>query len=163
MYIFLWILCTLPYQVIPWYICSNAFQFWFQTNTFQVVLATDGTRGFGFYLYKDIKFGMARFGDVCHFQVGVISDVLPVLSDGHICINPSWWRHQMQTFSALLALCEGNPQVTSGISSQRPVTRIWYAIALIMTSLQCHFHWTACLVIQNNLFEIGAWISKYIS
>ena len=31
----------------------------------------------------------------------------------------AWWRHQMETFSALLALCEGNPPVTS----LRPVTR----------------------------------------
>ena len=29
----------------------------------------------------------------------------------------------MKTFSALLALCEGNPPVTGGFSSQRPVTR----------------------------------------
>ena len=35
----------------------------------------------------------------------------------------SWWRHQMDTFSALLALCEGNPSVTGGFPSQRPVTR----------------------------------------
>ena len=28
----------------------------------------------------------------------------------------------MTTFSALLALCEGNPPVTGGFSSQRPVT-----------------------------------------
>ena len=33
-----------------------------------------------------------------------------------------WWRHQMETFSALLALCEGNPLVTSGFPSQRLVT-----------------------------------------
>ena len=33
------------------------------------------------------------------------------------------WRHQMKTFSALLALCEGNPPVTGGFPSQRPVTR----------------------------------------
>ena len=33
------------------------------------------------------------------------------------------WRHQMETFSALLALCEGNPSVTGGFPSQRPVTR----------------------------------------
>ena len=25
-----------------------------------------------------------------------------------------WWRHQMETFSASLALCEGNPPVTGG-------------------------------------------------
>ena len=31
-----------------------------------------------------------------------------------------WWRHQ--AFSALLALCEGNPAVTRGFPSQRPVT-----------------------------------------
>ena len=34
-----------------------------------------------------------------------------------------WWRHQMEIFSALLSLCEGNPPVTCGFPSQRPVTR----------------------------------------
>ena len=33
-----------------------------------------------------------------------------------------WWRHQMETFSALPALCVGKPPVTSGFPSQRPVT-----------------------------------------
>ena len=35
----------------------------------------------------------------------------------------SWWRHQMETFSALLALCSGNSPVTSEFPSQRAVTR----------------------------------------
>ena len=35
----------------------------------------------------------------------------------------TWWRHPMETFFALLALCEGNPPVTGGFPSQRPVTR----------------------------------------
>ena len=35
----------------------------------------------------------------------------------------TWWRHQMETFTALLARCEGNPSVTGGFPSQRPVTR----------------------------------------
>ena len=35
----------------------------------------------------------------------------------------SWWRHQMETFSALLALCAGNWPVTGEFPSQRPVTR----------------------------------------
>ena len=34
----------------------------------------------------------------------------------------AWWRHQMETFSALLALCEGNPPVTGGFPSQRSAT-----------------------------------------
>ena len=34
--------------------------------------------------------------------------------------NPMpWWRHQMETVSALLALCEGNPPVIGGFPSQR--------------------------------------------
>ena len=34
----------------------------------------------------------------------------------------AWWRHQMETFSALLAFCAGNSPVTSEFP-QRPVTR----------------------------------------
>ena len=33
------------------------------------------------------------------------------------------WRHQMETFSALLALCAENSPVTGEFPSQRPVTR----------------------------------------
>ena len=36
--------------------------------------------------------------------------------------NP-WWHHQMETFSALLALCPGNSPVTGEFPGQRPVTR----------------------------------------
>ena len=35
----------------------------------------------------------------------------------------SWWRHQMETFSVLLAICVGNSLVTGEFSAQRPVTR----------------------------------------
>ena len=38
----------------------------------------------------------------------------------------SWigsWRHQMETFSALLAICAGNSPVTGEFPPQRPVTR----------------------------------------
>ena len=33
-----------------------------------------------------------------------------------------WWRHHMETFSALLALCAGNSPVAGEFPSQRPVT-----------------------------------------
>ena len=71
------------------------------------------------------------------------------------------WRHQMETFSALLTLCVGNSPVTGEFPAQRvsnaelwrflrytpkPTVEqptetlvIWHAIALIMTSLQCDF------------------------
>ena len=35
----------------------------------------------------------------------------------------SWWRHQMETFSALLAICAGNSPVHGEFPTQRPVTR----------------------------------------
>ena len=34
-----------------------------------------------------------------------------------------WWRHQMKTFSALLAICAGNSPVSGEFPAQRPVTR----------------------------------------
>ena len=34
-----------------------------------------------------------------------------------------WWRHQMETFSAFLALCAGNSPITGKFPSQRPVMR----------------------------------------
>ena len=34
-----------------------------------------------------------------------------------------WWRHQMETFSASMALCEGNSPFTGEFPSQRTVTR----------------------------------------
>ena len=38
------------------------------------------------------------------------------------CAN-TWWRHQMETISTLLALCAGNSPVSGEFPSQRPVTR----------------------------------------
>ena len=40
----------------------------------------------------------------------------------HLATFP-WWRNQMETFSALLALCAGNSPVTGEFPSQRPVTQ----------------------------------------
>ena len=37
--------------------------------------------------------------------------------------HTTWWRHQMETFSALLANCAWNSSVTGELPSQRPVTR----------------------------------------
>ena len=40
------------------------------------------------------------------------------------CMDSSWWRHQMETFSALLAICAaGNSPVPGEFPAQRPVTR----------------------------------------
>ena len=41
-----------------------------------------------------------------------------------LMLRRPWWRHQMETFSALLDLCEGNQPVTVGFPYQRPV--MWF-------------------------------------
>ena len=38
-------------------------------------------------------------------------------------IGTTWWRHHIETFSQLLALCEGNPLDAGGFPSQRPMTQ----------------------------------------
>ena len=41
----------------------------------------------------------------------------------------TWWRHQMEAFSRLLVLCAGNSPVTGEFPSQRPVTfSAWLAL-----------------------------------
>ena len=53
----------------------------------------------------------------------VIELLVPGRSGCNIKSISSWWHHQMETFSALLALCEGNPPVIGGFLSQKPVMR----------------------------------------
>ena len=76
------------------------------------------------------KIGYCRFSDSrrCHWwrqklaswQLSGFSVAqLPL----QVCVTSSWWRHQMETFAALLALCAGNSPVTGEFPSQRPVTR----------------------------------------
>ena len=41
----------------------------------------------------------------------------------HWLLSSTWWRHQMETFSALLAICAGNSPVSGEFPAQRPVAR----------------------------------------
>ena len=50
--------------------------------------------------------------------VGVISNLY-----ADLILIDWWWRHQMETFSALLALCAGNSPVIGEFPAQRSVTR----------------------------------------
>ena len=49
-----------------------------------------------------------------HFGIDYLRDQMTT--------NP-WWRHQMETFSALLAICAVNSPVTGEFPAQKPVTR----------------------------------------
>ena len=48
----------------------------------------------------------------------------PCLKSVIICIaSTAWWRHEMETFSVILAICAGNSPVPGEFTAQRPVTR----------------------------------------
>ena len=46
-----------------------------------------------------------------------------MMQQSHQTPDCSWWRHQMETFSALLAICAGNSPMIGEFPTQRPVTR----------------------------------------
>ena len=53
----------------------------------------------------------------------------------------TWWRYQMEKFSALLAICAGNSPVTGEFPAQRPVTRSF--------DVFCHLRLTKLLSKQS--------------
>ena len=63
-------------------------------------------------LVKEVRVVLAFVEHIC-FQV----------AGRRCCRNRivTWWRHQMEIFSALLVICEGNSSVIGEFPSQRPV------------------------------------------
>ena len=51
-----------------------------------------------------------------------LSNHVTVYIQSYNLISP-WWRHQMETFSALRTICAGNSPVPGDFPTQRPVTR----------------------------------------
>ena len=104
-------------------------------------------------------------------------DLLP----WHICcpcdqrlqdIQHSWWRHQMETFSALLALCAGNSPVNGEFPAQRPVTRsfdVFFICAWIngwinnrdagdLRRHRAHYDVTVKVLVNYNLTWQWGWV-----
>ena len=50
-------------------------------------------------------------------------EIIPLGRQRPTYLHSPWWRHQMETFSALLAICAGNSPVIGEFPTQRPVTR----------------------------------------
>ena len=77
-------------------------------------------------LFLRIQFNIAALLKTiaCH-QLGQepLSEPVMVRLRTHIRVTRPWWRHQMETFSALLALCAGNSPASGEFPAQRPVTQ----------------------------------------
>ena len=69
---------------------------------------------------------LALGSDECHWTLQMISQYCFRSWLGALRHHVAWWpwrRHQMETFSALLAICAGNSPVPGEFPAQRPVTR----------------------------------------
>ena len=70
----------------------------------------------------------------------------------HLEILPNaWWHHQMETFSALLAICVGNSPVPDEFPAQRPVTRSFDVFFDLHPNKQLSKQWWGCW------FETPSW------
>ena len=87
----------------------------------------------------------------------------------------SWWRHQMETLSALLALCAGNSPVSGEFPSQRPVMRSFDVLFDLCLNKQLRKQWkgwwfetpSRSLWRQSNRVMIGSdnlhWLVVYLT
>ena len=77
------------------------------------------------YFRPSIPVGVSATGNVVTVW-GMASQKRSLLTAGcrvRYDIGFEWWRHQMEAFSALLAICAGNSPASGEIPAQRPVTR----------------------------------------
>ena len=97
-----------------------------------------------------------------------------LLSLNAVHVVASWWRHQMETFSTLMAFCAGNSPVTGEFPAQWPVTRsfdVFFDLCLNKCwvnnreagDLRCHCtHYVVTVMFYSNdkaitqLFQFGA-------
>ena len=89
-----------------------------------------------------------------------------------ICITTiTWWRHSMETFSALLTICAGNSPATGEFPTQRPVTRNFHVIFDLRLnkrlSKQSWGWWfdTLLRLLWHHCYEIhvNSWCAKLFS
>ena len=77
----------------------------------------------------------------------------------------AWWRHQMETFSALLAICAGNSPVPGEFPAQRPVTRsfdVFFDLRLNKRSSKQSWGWWF-ETLSCSLWRHRNGVSKYFS
>ena len=70
-------------------------------------------------LFWPAVFLMKNNNEHCYSTLGVVKS----WTSKDRCRSTTWWRHQMETFSALLTLCAGNSPVPGEFPAQRQVAR----------------------------------------
>ena len=80
----------------------------------------------------------------------------PAMATGKHALLLKTWCHQMETFSALLALCVGNSPATSEFPTQRPATRsfdVFFDLRLVVQTIVRLVIWDAITLIITSLWK----------
>ena len=84
----------------------------------------------------------------------------------------TWWRHQMEKFSALLAICAGNSPVPGEFPTQRPVTRsfdVFFDLRLNKRLSKQSWGWWLETIFRplwrnrNECHGCGMWVSMSVT
>ena len=82
---------------------------------------------------------------ICFFTFQILKFCLRAVQVSDAVVHFPWWSYQMETISALLALCAGNSPVTGEFQTQRPVTRsfdVFFDLRLNKRlSIQSRYRW----------------------
>ena len=96
----------------------------------QVLIAKPISIKIHILLHDFVDFVQNVYGSLCSFHRNILNNSkLAALWKSYIHqpsaqrYSQTWWRHQMETFSALLAICAGNSPVPGEFPTQGPVTR----------------------------------------
>ena len=78
-----------------------------------------------FYFVVDNRLNLHKYTKVHPINPGCFLVVVNMTIESYLYhwLLIAWWRHQMETFSALLAFCAGNSPVRGKFPAQRPVTQ----------------------------------------
>ena len=79
----------------------------------------------------------------------------------------SWWRHQMETFSMLLALCAGISPITGELPSQRP-KRQWrgtliFSLICAWTNVWVNNRYTGDLRRHLAHYDVTVMVASYLN
>ena len=74
-------------------------------------------------MFYDIRLKALSQGVIMSLIRNMYSEIMLLKLLTRLLRTIAWCRHQMETFSALLAICAGNSPVTSEFPAQRPVTQ----------------------------------------
>ena len=137
----LWGLCH--FRVFAW---DSMYRTTFWNSLFTVTCAIFGSKWVDMITDK-IRIAIeADWTDWSHWTLHpIIVAWFVQLITRNCLLQCSWWRHQMEIFSASLALCAGNSPVTGEFPSNKPVTRsfdVFFDLRLNKRlSKQCRRRW----------------------